>query len=291
MFRAGGVALVALVLTATSCNRPVRNDTPVDAASASSVEGAPSASPLPSDLAEAARQAARSSDRKVEYALDTASRKGRLVYAARAEKTLWRLEQQPSQSRKGSPEGAQSVTAWVLETPTDTIFCLLEKEWRCFEGGSSKDEAPVLFDRRSFEFLSLVAPSIPSDNYKKTEENFAGYSASCFDIVPQPQLFVGSSDEGEAGAGPVPPLTPIPKIDPNSLELLRSSLIVEVLYRGGTMCFGSGGVLLKLTVLDAELFSITADRVSSPSDSDFVPPTQPERLGTPSPFPSVIHAT
>ncbi len=164
---------------------------------------------------------------------------------------------------------------------------MLEGAWQCFEGETSRESAPVLFDRRSFEFLAVVAPSVSERGYKKLDSEIAGYRASCFDIVPQSQLFEGGSSEEDTAEGAVPPLLPVAGVDQDSLEILRSSLIVEVLYRGGTLCFGSG-ILLKLAILDEELFTIVAKSVSGPQDSDFAPPVPPRPVGTPSPFESVI---
>ncbi len=249
----------------------------------------------PIDLEEAALQAARAGDHRVEYRLETTTRRGKLVYAVSGDRLSWRWEQEsaPQRSRYGLSPGSESF--YFLETSHDTVFCLLEERWQCFEGDgpsgardSGADSGPAVFDRRSFQFLAAAARSISPETYKRSDGSFAGYEASCFDIVPQLQLFVeGPESPGDDEA--IPPLAPLEGVDPSILKVMQDSLITEVLYRGGTLCFGSG-ILLKMTVLNTELFAISAESVSGPRESDFTPPAQPQPVGSPSPFPSVIGA-
>ncbi len=249
----------------------------------------------PIDLEQAALQAARAADHRVEYRLETATRRGKLVYAVSGDRLSWRWEQgsTPQRSRYGLSPGSESF--YFLETSQDTVFCILEERWQCFEGDgnsgapeSGADSSPAVFDRRSFQFLAAAARSISPESYKRSDGSFAGYEASCFDIVPQLQIFVGgpeSSGEDEA----IPPLAPLEGVDPSTLKAMQNALVTEVLYRGGTLCFGSG-LLLKMTILNTELFTISAESVSGPDESDFTPPAVAQTVGPPSPFPSVMEA-
>jgi hypothetical protein len=287
-----GVQIVGLacLLVLVSCARSSVGGIGGTQSPSAAPPSGPQAGTPPPGLQEAAFEAARAGDHKIDFLLDTATRRGHLVYATRGGRTSWRLEQTLSAKGAGRGQATASVSAFVLETPAQTIFCLLENSWRCFEGEAAPDAAPALFDRRSFDFLAIVAPSIASESYKRSEVELAGYRSACFDIVPQQHLFSGAADESVDGEGPVPPLAPVGGVDDATLEALRNSLVIEVLYRGGTLCFGSG-MLLKMAILDEELFTITAERVAAPVDADFVPPAQPEPVDTPSPFPSVIVAT
>lgn len=284
------ILALATALLMTSCAKGVGEGSPGIGGGDGEAGRGPLPAAAPTDLQEAALQAARVVDHKVEYSLETASRRGRLTYALSGDRTSWRLEQNVLDQRAGRGRSAVVLSAYVLEMPTETVYCLLENVWRCFEGESTPGSAPAFFDRRSFEFIAAAAPSIPPESYKRTEARPAGYSASCFDITPQPHLFEGPGDEDGAGEGPVPPPAPVDGVDAEALDALRNSLVLEVLYRGGTLCLGTG-ILLKMVILDEELFAISAERVSLPVDSDFTPPVPPEPVGTPSPFPSVIQAT
>jgi hypothetical protein len=259
-------------------------------------------------LAEAAEEAARTSDTKVVYNSDSTSRSGTLVLAIQGDKISWRIDQRPvgpgAFSRRGPSskrDSAGAFQAFVLERAGQVVFCSMEERWRCLEGPSNEEGGLGLFDRKSLGFLAQAArSSIAEESYRRYTRQIAGQEAVCFDLVPQLQLFESpdtgkppsaeATDENGASGGfdeEIPPLKQFDATDPKLLGAVRTSVVVEVLYRGGTLCFAASN-LVRVAVLGPDLFQMTAVEVSKPTGSDFEPPAVPESVESPSPYPSVL---